>query len=288
MKLSCKFTSISLICLSFSLFACTNDENRIHSAEPAKEIPLEDYASIADSTLHQNVTIYRIQEFNGDTSEWNASDCNVKDSSFSCRRVTNYDCDQVYDRVLYCKDAYDNPIECPGYKDTIYDTTYQNLNFGKEALVHYIPIAKIPTFKRDSVAKLFSKISGNPCSILLSFSSNYYLEAIGLPDSLTLDLEDAYVPEAYKSPKDWYIQLNLFTNKTTGEKTCQQDSLRTMYNFYAGTCYYSSLPEKAKVVNYELINTTIQSYKDTTISWKLVYKDQYGRGDTLDITTKFE
>ena len=85
-----------------------------------------------------------------------------------------------------------------------------------------------------------------------------------------------------------YIQLNLFTNKTTDEKTCQQDSLRTMYNFYAGTCYYSSLPEKAKVVNYELINTTIQSYKDTTISWKLVYKDQYGRGDTLDITTKFE
>ena len=195
MKLSCKFTSISLICLSFSLFACTNDENRIHSAEPAKEIPLEDYASIADSTLHQNVTIYRIQEFNGDTSEWNASDCNVKDSSFSCRRVTNYDCDQVYDRVLYCKDAYDNPIECPGYKDTIYDTTYQNLNFGKEALVHYIPIAKIPTFKRDSVAKLFSKISGNPCSILLSFSSNYYLEAIGLPDSLTLNLEREYIPE---------------------------------------------------------------------------------------------
>ena len=172
MKTSCKFTSISLICLSFSLFACTNDENRIHSAEPAKEIPLEDYASIADSTLHQNVTIYRIQEFNGDTSEWNASDCNVKDSSFSCRRVTNYDCDQVYDRVLYCKDAYDNPIECPGYKDTIYDTTYQNLNFGKEALVHYIPTAKIPTFKRDSVAELFSKISGKPCSRLLSFSSN--------------------------------------------------------------------------------------------------------------------
>jgi len=24
---------------------------------------------------------------------------------------------------------------------------------------------------------------------------------------------------------------------------------------------------------------------DTTIQWKLVYKDQYGRGDTLDMTT---
>ena len=172
MKLSCKFTSISLICLSFSLFACTNDENRIHSAKPAKEIPLEDYASIADSTLHQNVTIYRIQEFNGDTSEWNASDCNVKDSSFSCCRVTNYDCNEIYYRVLNCKDANDNPIECPGYKDTIYDTTYQNLNFGKEALVHYIPIAKIPTFKRDSVAELFSKISGNQMEPLFISSSS--------------------------------------------------------------------------------------------------------------------
>ena len=119
-------------------------------------------------------------------------------------------------------------------------------------------------------------------------SSNYYLETIGLPDSLTLSLEDAYVPEAYKSPKDWYVQLNLFTNKTTGEKTCKQDSLLTMYNIYPDACYYSSLPEKAKVVNYELINTTIQAYKDSTFSWKLVYKDQYGRGDTLDITTKFE
>ena len=234
------------------------------------------------------MTIYRIQEFNGDTSEWSASDCNVKDSSFSCRRVTNYDCNEIYYRVLNCKDANDNPIECPGYKDSIYDTTYQNLNFGKDALVHYIPTAKIPTFKRDSVAELFSKISGKSCSRLLSFSSNYYLEAIGLPDSLTLNLEREYIPEEYIRPKDFFVHLSLITNESTGEKTCRQDSSRIMYNFYPGTCYYSSLPEKAKVVNYELFNTTIQAYKDTTISWKLVYKDQYGRGDTLDITTKFE
>lgn len=288
MKLSCKFTSVSLICLLFCLFACTNDETGIHSAEPAKEISIEDFASIADSTLYRNVTIYRIQEFNGDTSEWDASDCNVKDSSFSCRRVTNVDCNLPSVRWLNCRDANNNFIECPGYKDTIYDTTYKNLNFGKDALVNYIPNAKIPTFNRDSVAKLFSKISGEPCSRLLSFSSNYHLEAIGLPDSLTLNFEREYIPEGYIRPKDFSVHLSLITNESTGEKTCRQDSLRIMYNFYPGACYYSSLPEKAKVVNYELINTTIQSYKDTTISWKLAYKDQYGRGDTLDITTKFE
>ena len=150
MKLSCKFTSISLICLSFSFFACSNNETGINGAEPAKE-----YASIADSTLYKNVTIYRIQEFNGDTSEWDALDCRVHDSNFNCRRVTNVDCNRDIVRMLSCRDANNNFIECPGYKDTIYDTTYQNLNFGKEAIVHYIPIAKIPTFKRDSVAKHF-------------------------------------------------------------------------------------------------------------------------------------
>ena len=279
-----KLKIAAFIGLSFVFFACTSSENGIKSDEKS----LIDYESIKDSTLHQDVTIYRIREFNGDTSEWDASDCNVKDSSFSCRRVTNYDCNEVYYRVLNCKDADNNPIECPGYKDTIYDTTYKNLNFGKDALLHYIPTAKIPAFKRDSVAKLFSKISGEPCSRLLSFSSNYYLEAVGLPDSLTLRLEYAYIPEEYKSPKNWNVLLNLTTNETTGEKTCRQDSLRIMYNFYPGACYYSSLPEKAKVVNYNLINTTIQSYKDSTFSWKLVYKDQYGRGDTLGITTKFE
>lgn len=32
-------------------------------------------------------------------------------------------------------------------------------------------------------------------------------------------------------------------------------------------------------------NTTFDEFKDTTFSWKLVYKDLHGIGDTLDITT---
>ena len=284
MKLSKKFAIVSLICLTFCFLACTNNENRI-TADGTSFI---DYEAIIDSTLHQNVTIYRIQEYNGDTSEWDASNCHVRDSSFNCRRVTNYDCNEATVRVLKCKDANNNFIECPGYKDTIYDTTYKNLNFGKDALVKYIPVAKIPAFNRDSVAKLFSKISGEPCSRLLSFSSNYHLEAIGLPDSLTLNLEREYIPEEYMRPKDFLVLLNLIVNEATGEKTCRLDTAQKMYSFYPGACYYTSLPEQAKVINYELFNTTIQSYKDSTISWKLVYKDQYGRGDTLDITTKFE
>ena len=53
-------------------------------------------------------------------------------------------------------------------------------------------------------------------------------------------------------------------------------------------CSAISLPEQKETFYSRLFNGSLQAYKDTTISWKLVYKDQYGRGDTLNIKTKFE
>ena len=37
---------------------------------------------------------------------------------------------------------------------------------------------------------------------------------------------------------------------------------------------------------FEMIKKKLSD--NTTISWKLVYSDLYGRSDTLDVTTKFE
>jgi len=48
------------------------------------------------------------------------------------------------------------------------------------------------------------------------------------------------------------------------------------------------LPNEPKRIQYVLYNNTSKSFRDTTISWKLVYRDEYGRGDTLDMTTKFK
>lgn len=270
MKTSCKFTSISLICLSFSLFACTNDENRIHSAKPVKEIPLEDYASIADSTLHKNVKMYRALNFKGDTTQWDESDCNIKDTSFSCYHETCVGCYTV----KICRDANNNRIKCPSYKDTIYDTTYKNINFGENALVNYIPIAKIPKFNRDTVQKVLSTLYGYACAQFFEFTSNYYLEHIGLPEGFTFEKRDLF-PFGFEA--------------TSRSGKCSVGAANVQYtpNNDNPKSVVRRLPEKVDRVTYQFFNGSMKSYRDTTISWKLAYTDQYGRGDTLDITTKF-
>ena len=272
MKTSCKFTSISLICLSFSLFACTNDENRIHSAKPVKEIPLEDYASIADSTLHKNVKMYRALNFKGDTTQWDESDCSIKDTSFSCYHETCMN--GCYMVVKLCRDANNNRIKCPSYKDTIYDTTYKDINFGENALLNYIPIAKIPEFNRDTVQKVLSTLYGDACAQFFEFTSNYYLEPIGLPEGFSFE-DRNFVPFGFEA------------THRSGE--CNVGAANVQYtpnNDYPRSIV-SRLPEEVRRVTYQFFNGSMKSYRDTTISWKLAYTDQYGHGDTLDITTKF-
>lgn len=270
MKTSCKFTSISLICLSFSLFACTNDENRIHSTKPTKKISLEDYASIADSTLHKNVKMYRALNFKGDTTQWDESDCNIKDTSFSCYHETCVGCYTV----KICRDANNNRIKCPSYKDTIYDTTYKNINFGENALVNYIPIAKIPKFNRDTVQKVLSTLYGYACAQFFEFTSNYYLEHIGLPEGFTFEKRDLF-PFGFEA--------------TSRSGKCSVGAANVQYtpNDDNPKSVVRRLPEKVDRITYQFFNGSMKSYRDTTISWKLAYTDQYGRGDTLDITTKF-
>ena len=270
MKTSCKLTSISLICLSFTLFACSNDEIGSNRAKPVKEIPLEDYVSIADSTLHKNVKMYRALNFNGDTTKWDESDCNINDTSFSCYHETCVGCYTV----KICRDAKNKRIECPSYKDTIYDTTYKNINFGENALINYIPIAKIPKFNRDTVQKVLSTLYGYACAQFFEFTSNYYLEPIGLPEGFTIENRNA-VPFGYEA--------------TSRSGECSVGAANVQYT--PNNDYHRSvvrrLPEKVDRVTYQFFNGSMKSYRDTTITWKLVYKDQYGRGDTLDITTKF-
>ncbi len=272
MKKSCKFTSISLICLSFSLFACTNDENRIHSAEPAKENPIKDYASIADSTLYKNVTMYRALNFKGDTTMWNESDCSIKDSSFSCYHETCID--GCYMLVMHCQDANNKQIECPSYKDTIYDTTYKDINFSENALVNYIPVAKIPEFNRDTVQKILSTLYGDACAQFFHFSSSYYLEPIGLPEGFTFENRNS-VPFGYEA------------TRRSGECRVGRADVQYMPTSNEYRSIIRRLPEDVERVTYQFFNGSIKSYHDTTISWKLAYTDQYGRSDTLDITTKF-
>ena len=215
--------------------------------------------------------MYRILEFNGDTTVWDPADCTIRDSSFSCSKEIIYNFTDIEKWLRTQKQKSDTALQ---KKQKV---IYKNLNFGKDAIVNYIPIADIPAFDRNNVAHFFSYISGSPCSKLLTFHSNYKIEAIGLPDYFKWDEDDR---------KKWMS----ISKDTTGQNVCESHSLRSPSIHPPLLRYIKSrhfLPEQEKNYEYQLLNTSIL-YKDTTFSWKLVYKDQYGRGDTLDITTKFE
>lgn len=259
--------------------ACANNETVVHNAEPAKEKTAENKVSIADSTLYRHVTILRIKNYYGNISEWHESDCKIADSTFSCYKSECMgNCPTL---GLLCTDSNGDDIACPEYKDTIYDTTYKNLNFGDEALLHYIPVANIPAFDKEAVKKALSNLSGIYCSQIFQIRSNYSIDAIGLPKSFSWKNRDSY---------EWGLEAHVKSDEKTNESKCEVREPLVLSNYDANADWYISwsLPEKIRDYTYLLFNESMDSYKDTTITWKLVYKDQYGRGDTLDITTKFK
>lgn len=280
MKLYNKFTITSLTSLTLYLGACANNETVVHNAEPAEEKTVENKVSIADSTLYRHVTILRIKDYYGNISEWHESDCKIADSTFSCYKSECMgNCPTL--GLLLCTDSNGDDIACPEYKDTINDTTYKNLNFGDEALLHYIPVANIPAFDKEAVKKALSNLSGNYCSQIFQIRSNYSIDAIGLPQNFSWKNRDNY---------EWGIEAHVKSDEKTNESKCEVREPLVLSNYDANADWYISwsLPEKIRDYTYLLFNESMDSYKDTTITWKLVYKDQYGRGDTLDITTKFK
>ena len=51
---------------------------------------------------------------------------------------------------------------------------------------------------------------------------------------------------------------------------------------------FEQIPEKLQTYDYQIFNNSLKSNKNTTFTWKLVYKDQYGREDTFNIKTKID
>ena len=153
--------------------------------------------------------MYRILEFNGDTTVWDPADCTIHDSSFSCSKEIIYNFPDIEKRLRTQKQKSDTALQ---KKQKV---IYKNLNFGKNAIVNYIPIADIPAFDRNNVAKLFSHLSGEPCTFLLTFRSNYKIEAIGLPDYFKWKTEDAdklYIRKN-KAGQNTCISLNDIVSK---------------------------------------------------------------------------
>ena len=242
------------------------------------------FNNVIDSTLHIKIDLYRVLNYKGDTTIWNSDECEIGKSSFKCYRQSCWGlgCSGFRTRI-------GDRIAKIHYKDTMYDTTHRNLNFGKNALVKYIPVAKIPKLDRRQMKKRLSKLSGKACSEIANLESNYTFETIGLPDGFTwkVDSNEFNKGPYDKGPYEAYIkQDSSFRKKCVVSEVKWKMFKHPNQNFCR--CSAISLPEQKETFYSRLFNGSLQAYKDTTISWKLVYKDQYGRGDTLNIKTKFE
>jgi len=242
------------------------------------------FNNVIDSTLHIKINLYRVLNYKGDTTIWRTSDCEIKKKTFECYHQSCWGlgCSGFRTRI-------GDRIAKIHYKDTVYDTTYQNLNFGKNALIKYIPVAKIPKIDRRQMKKRLSKLSGKACSEIANLKSNYTFEAIGLPEGFTWKVDSK---EFNKGPYDTGPYEAYIKQDSSFRKKCVVSEVKwKMFkhpNDNFCRCSAISLPEQKETFYSRLFNGSLQAYKDTTISWKLVYKDQYGRGDTLDITTRFE
>ena len=265
----------------------TNEDSVIQTGSSASELELIN-SSLNNTFLdppkptpltqkHIPLTLYRALNFNKDTTVWDTSDCKIGDSAFSCNHADRYD--YAYGALEEFYDDYYEMFWGASHKKIIYDTTYIDINFGKNALVHYTPIAEIPKLDRDAVAKALSKLSGKRCSQIFEFRSNYNLEVIGLSGF------------SWKNRKDEILGYDAYIDRNdSDQEMCSVQGSRDQYTMssHYSLIYRKSLPEQLDDKRLQFFNGTLKSFQDTTISWKLVYTDQYHRTDTLNITTKFE
>lgn len=258
----------------------TNENSAIqtdNSASKLELISLND--TILEQIIHKPLTRYRALNFNKDTTVWDTSDCKIGKSTFSCNHIERHNYSFGVRDDIRLEIFGDKFKKRSSHKKIIYDTTYIDINFGKNALVHYTPIAEIPKLDRDAVAKALSKLSGKRCSQIFEFRSNYNLEVIGLTGF------------SWKNRKDEILGYDAYIDRNdSDQEMCSVQGSRDQYTMssHYSLIYRKSLPEQLDDKRLQFFNGTLKSFQDTTISWKLVYTDQYHRTDTLNITTKFE
>ena len=258
----------------------TNENSAIqtdNSASKLELISLND--TILEQIIHKPLTRYRALNFNKDTTVWDTSDCKIGKSTFSCNHIERHNYSFGVRDDIRLEIFGDKFKKRSSHKKIIYDTTYIDINFGKNALVHYTPIAEIPKLDRDAVAKALSKLSGKRCSQIFEFRSNYNLEVIGLSGF------------SWKNRKDEILGYDAYIDRDdSDQEMCSVQGSRDQYTMssHYSLIYRKSLPEQLDDKRLQFFNGTLKSFQDTTISWKLVYTDQYHRTDTLNITTKFE
>lgn len=164
-------------------------------------------------------------------------------------------------KVLYLKDSSFNFVVSSACNDSFakqdttgcYDTLF--VNYGESRKMDYIPYQKIPSINKELLKKTFSTISREKDHILSdTIISSFQLQAKNFVDGI--EFTDATVYPEY---------------------------------MYDPCLNHTEYPEPLKLWSYYLENVgRIALPKDKIAHWTLIYTDQYGRTDSLAMTTQFK
>lgn len=234
---------------------------------------------------------YRIKDHKGEISVWRASNCEINGAEFHCHAEQCPD-DKLRGYPLSRKYKPDTNV----YQDT----AIINLNFGLFKKTSYIPRPVYAKFDTAYFKKQFASVKKTfPCSHSKTFLSSYELTAIDLPSGVMF----------YETGKKMDSQKPAKSKEKIGRKDSLSSNLKTesvihsvsiscpvmrMHSFPHYTCYcvnyptycgnpkYTNMPAPPERHFYAM---DVLSLKDSSFTWKLIYKTPYSEADTLEVTT---
>lgn len=147
------------------------------------------------------------------------------------------------------------------------------INYGPNKITDAMPVYDIPALDSVAFRAAFAQLDYKTEDYLSGqILSNYQLQAKGLPEGMSFKSSPT-IPQSSSS----YYPFPFSSSQTIFVMNACIDHVHDRYPF--------AYVDKRKV---NLYNASAQALKtDTTITWTLIYTDQFGRQDSLAVTTKF-
>ncbi|MBR6125850.1 hypothetical protein IKQ19_20035, partial [Candidatus Saccharibacteria bacterium] len=242
-----------------------------------------------NNRIPENALVYyRIKDHKGEISVWRASNCEMNGDEFHCHAKLCPD-DKLRGYPLSQKYRPDT--------NTYQDTAYINLNFGLFKKTSYIPRPIYAEFDTAYFKKQFDSVKETfPCSHSKTFSSPYELTAIDLPSGVFFyetgkkknspktaksktknERKDSLNSNLKTEPAKLSILCPDFGGRAIPHYTCYCDN----YPTYCGNPKYTNMPALPERHFYAM---DVLSLKDSSFTWKLIYKTPYSEADTLEVT----
>ena len=246
-----------------------------------------------NNRIPENALVYyRIKDHKGDISVWRASNCEMNGDEFHCHA------EQCPDDIFKGNPRYPLFRKYKPDTNTYQDTAYINLNFGLFKKTSYIPRPVYAKFDTAYFKKQFASVKRTfPCSHSKKFSSPYELTAIDLPRGVIFydtkkkkdSLKTAKPKEKIKRKDSLSSNIKTESVIHTVSISCSEGRAIPHYTCYCGNyptyCgnpKYTNMPAPPESHFYAM---DVLSLKDSSFTWKLIYKTPYSEADTLKVTT---